>query len=80
MSETEEGTFPQPIENTNQGGSNLMCCRACHGYDLCQAQKKLRDDCCTQCTYFADCMESDADEDANPRNSAPARRYFKPRK
>jgi len=74
--------LPETIQTqvSKQGGSELMCCRACHGYDLCQAQDKLRDDCCTQCVYFADCMENDSDEEANQRVNAPGKRYFKPRK
>lgn len=59
-----------------------MCCRACHGYDACQSQKQLREDCCAQCAYFADCMENDVDEQlvrrdmirrTGPPNRRPAR-------
>lgn len=35
-----------------------MCCRACTGYDGCEAKMKLTDDCCVLCKYFEECMES----------------------
>ena len=54
-----------------------MCCRACHGYEMCQAKNELRDDCCPQCKYFADCMENSSAEEAAPRVNQPARKYYK---
>jgi hypothetical protein len=55
-----------------------MCCRACLGYEVCQAKQALRDDCCQQCRYFEDCMEKSADEDADQHPNHASRRPYRP--
>jgi hypothetical protein len=57
-----------------------MCCRACHGYETCQSQQELREDCCPKCVYFADCMEKDVDAETNHRPPVPSRRPYRPKK
>lgn len=57
-----------------------MCCRACHGYETCQARNQLRDDCCPQCRYFEDCMEKDTEEDDRLRPIQPGRRPYRPKR
>jgi hypothetical protein len=57
-----------------------MCCRACHGYEVCQAKQGLRDDCCQQCRYFEDCMEKDSDEEAASHPSHATRRPYRAKK
>jgi hypothetical protein len=57
-----------------------MCCRACHGYEVCLAKQALRDDCCQQCRYFEDCMEKSADEGVEQHPSHASRRPYRPKK
>lgn len=45
-----------------------MCCRACPGFELCEARSKLSDDCCPQCRYFVSCMEEPAGENEKPHS------------
>lgn len=52
-----------------------MCCRACSGYDLCQAKGKVReDDCCTECRYFESCMEEPESNEDRQTTHQPQRR------
>jgi hypothetical protein len=54
-----------------------MCCRACSGYELCQAKGKLSEDCCSQCRYFESCMEEPAQEKTKHK-AAPYHRAARP--
>jgi len=56
-----------------------MCCRACSGYDICQARSKLTDDCCPQCRYSDSCLEESPEEEGKPKVSErPKRRAVRP--
>jgi len=57
-----------------------MCCRACLGYEPCQTQSELRDDCCPKCRYFEDCMENSNEEETRLRSNPVVRRYHKSKK
>ncbi|MEO0093750.1 MAG: hypothetical protein ABIK93_07590 [candidate division WOR-3 bacterium] len=54
-----------------------MCCRACTGYEACQAKVKLRDDCCPQCRYFDSCMEMAPETNERPKTNPPKKKYIK---
>lgn len=57
-----------------------MCCRACSGYETCQAKAQLRDDCCYKCRYFDSCMEMALDENERPKSNPLKKKYIKMKK
>uniref|UniRef100_A0A7C6EDL1 Uncharacterized protein n=1 Tax=candidate division WOR-3 bacterium TaxID=2052148 RepID=A0A7C6EDL1_UNCW3 len=63
-----------------KGGTVTMCCRACSGYENCQAKIKLRDDCCPQCRYFDSCMEMAPEVNERPKTNPPKKKYIKMKK
>ena len=36
-----------------------MCCEECRRYEICEENNRLKDNCCTKCPEYYNCVDTD---------------------